>query len=154
MTGGTLADDDAEIRQARPHDLDAIRELFGEYRDGLGIDLSFQDFERELAEPFSVYARILISTGGCVALRRIDAETCEMKRLYVRPQARGRGLGRRLVLALLAEARELGYRRMLLDTLPTMSAAHGLYRSLGFSETEAYRHNPVPGASFLELGLA
>jgi putative acetyltransferase len=124
-----------------------------EYVDGLGIDLSFQDVETELADPLGFYELVLLADGGCVGLRRIDDDTCEMKRLYVRPSTRGSGLGRRLAEAVIAEARARGYRRMLLDTLPTMTAARALYESLGFRETEPYRYNPVPGTSFLELEL-
>jgi ribosomal protein S18 acetylase RimI-like enzyme len=124
-----------------------------EYIDGLGIDLSFQDVDKELADPLGFYELVLLADGGCVALRRIDEATCEMKRLYVRPSTRGSGLGRRLAEAVMAEARSRGYRRMLLDTLPTMAAARSLYESLGFRETEPYRYNPVPGTSFLELEL-
>ena len=130
-----------------------MRGFLREYADGLGVDLSFQDFESELADPLGFYELVLLAEGGCVALRRIDELTCEMKRLYVRPAARSSGLGRRLAEAVIAEARARGYSRMLLDTLPEMAAAQALYRSVGFRETEPYRHNPVPGATFLELML-
>jgi len=130
-----------------------VRGFLREYADGLGVDLSFQDFEAELADPLGFYELVLLGEDGCVALRRIDEVTCEMKRLYVRPSARGSGLGRRLAEDVIAEARARGYSRMLLDTLPQMTAAQALYGSLGFRETEPYRHNPVPGASFLELDL-
>jgi ribosomal protein S18 acetylase RimI-like enzyme len=141
------------IRSAQPQDVERVRILLREYAAGLGIDLSFQDFETELADPLSFYEVVLLAADGCVALRRLDDGTCEMKRLYVRSDARAGGLGRRLAEAIVAEARERGYRRMLLDTLPSMTAARGLYASLGFRETEAYRHNPVPGTTFLELDL-
>jgi putative acetyltransferase len=130
-----------------------VRGFLREYADGLGVDLSFQDFEAELADPLGFYELVLLGEDGCVALRRIDELTCEMKRLFVRPSARGSGLGRRLAEAVIAEARTHGYSRMLLDTLPQMAEAQALYGSLGFRETESYRHNPVPGASFLELEL-
>lgn len=130
-----------------------MRGFLREYSDGLGVDLSFQDFESELADPFGFYELVLLADDGCVALRRIDERTCEMKRLYVRPAGRGTGLGRKLAEAVIATAREHGYSRMLLDTLPQMTAAQALYRSLGFRETEPYRHNPVRGAAFLELEL-
>ena len=141
------------IRAAVTADTEAVRELFGEYAAGLGVDLSFQDFDAELADPLGFYELVLLEEGGCVALRRIDEDTCEMKRLFVRPTARGSGLGRKLAEAIVAEARAHGYRRMLLDTLPTMGAAQALYASLGFRETEAYRYNPVQGTTFLELTL-
>jgi putative acetyltransferase len=134
-------------------DAEAVRELFREYAAGLGLDLSFQNFDAELADPLGFYELVLLAPGGCVALRRIDAETCEMKRLYVRPAARGGGVGRQLTETIVSEARARGYRRMLLDTLPTMAAARALYESLGFRETETYRYNPVPGTTFLELAL-
>lgn len=141
------------IRGAQARDAETVRLLFREYGAGLGIDLSFQDFDAEVADPFAVYETVLIADGGCVALRRIDDTSCEMKRLYVRPEARGGGLGRRLAEAVVAEARTRGYRRMLLDTLPTMTSARALYASLGFRETEPYRYNPVAGTTFLELVL-
>jgi putative acetyltransferase len=141
------------IRPAQPDDLETVRGFLREYADGLGVDLSFQDFASELADPLRCYELILLAEDGCVALRRIDEQTCEMKRLYVRPGGRGSGLGRKLAEAVISEARARRYRRMLLDTLPTMTAAQALYKSLGFRETEPYRHNPVPDASFLELAL-
>jgi putative acetyltransferase len=141
------------IRAAGPGDLETVRRLMREYVDGLGVDLSFQEVETELEDPLDFYELVLLANGGCVALRRIDDSTCEMKRLYVQPSTRGSGLGRRLAEAVIAEARARGYSRMLLDTLPTMTAARALYESLGFRETEAYRFNPVPGTSFLELEL-
>jgi putative acetyltransferase len=145
--------DVSPIRPAQPADLETVRGFLREYADGLGVDLSFQDFEAELAEPLGLYELVLLADDGCVGLRRIDEHTCEMKRLYVRPVARGSGLGRQLAEAVIREARTRGYSRMLLDTLPEMTAAQALYRSLGFRETEPYRHNPVPGAAFLELTL-
>jgi ribosomal protein S18 acetylase RimI-like enzyme len=132
-----------------------VRSLLREYAGAIGVDLSFQDFDSEVADPLGFYELVLLASGGdgCVGLRRIDERTCEMKRLYVRPTARGGGLGRRLAEAVIDEARAGGYERMLLDTLPTMGAAQALYRSLGFRETAPYRHNPVAGAAFMELSL-
>jgi putative acetyltransferase len=141
------------IRTAQPGDSETVRELLREYADSLEVDLAFQDFESELADPLGFYEVVLLAEGGCVALRRIDERTCEMKRLYVRPAARGSGLGRLLAEAVIAAARARGYERMLLDTLPTMAAAKRLYESLGFRETTPYRHNPIAGSSFLELTL-
>jgi ribosomal protein S18 acetylase RimI-like enzyme len=142
-----------DLRPAGAADAGVVRGFLREYADTLDVDLAFQDFDSELASPLAFYELVLLAEDGCVALRRIDERTCEMKRLYVRPEARRGGLGRRLAAALIAEARRRGYERMLLDTLPTMGAAQALYRSLGFHETEPYRHNPVPGATFLALEL-
>jgi putative acetyltransferase len=146
------------IRPATTADLDEIRGMLREYVAWLEVDLCFQNFEEELAGLPGEYqpprGRLLIAEGaGCVALREIDGEICEMKRLYVRPDHRGSGLGRRLVSAIIAEAREIGYRRMRLDTMPKMDRAQGLYAALGFREIGAYRYNPEPGARFLQLEL-
>jgi putative acetyltransferase len=142
------------LHTAQARDAERVRELLREYAAGLGVDLSFQDFEAELADPLGFYEIVLLAEGeGCVALRRLDDESCELKRLYVRPKARGDGLGRRLAEAAIAEARARGYLRMLLDTLPSMAAARTLYASLGFRETEMYRVNPIEGTTFLELHL-
>lgn len=142
-----------------PEDLPEVVALFREYADGLDIDLAFQGFAAELATLPGKYAppggRLLLArdaTGvavGCVALRPIDAERCEMKRLYVRPGGRGSGLGRRLAARICDEARAAGYARICLDTLPTMASAIGLYRSLGFRPIDPYVFNPVPGTRFL-----
>ncbi len=130
-----------------------VRGPFRGYGNSLGFDLSFQDFDRELADPLGVYDLVLLAPGGCVALREIGDGVCEMKRLYVRPEARGSGLGRRLAEAAIARARERGYERMRLDTVPGMEVAQSLYESLGFREIEPYRYNPIPGTRFLELVL-
>lgn len=138
------------------------RALIEEYSASLGIDLSFQNFTHEMATlpgdyqpPGGCLLLALIDgePGGCVALRPLDGGRCEMKRLWVRPHFRGLGLGRLLTGRLIAVARQAGYQRMLLDTLPSMQDAQALYARLGFLETAPYRHNPVPGARFFELDL-
>jgi putative acetyltransferase len=143
-------------------DLDEIRMLFTEYVDSLGFDLHFQEYEREYAQLPGEYAppdgRLYLAryggaTAGCSALRKIDEGVCEMKRLYVRPQYRGNRIGRVLSERLISEAKATGYKTMRLDTVPNMTAAIALYRSLGFREIEPYRYNPVPGALFMELRL-
>jgi GNAT superfamily N-acetyltransferase len=152
-----------DIRPAElPRDLEVVRALFGEYASGLGIDLTFQDFEGELSELPGKYqppaGRLLLAWNGAravgsIALRPLDARTCEMKRLYVRPEARGEQLGRRLVERICREARDAGYARICLDTLPMMVSAQSLYESLGFVPTEPYVFNPIPGTKFLALDL-
>lgn len=143
--------------------LDQARQLCREYAENLGINLCFQNFEQELAELPGRYApplgRLLLALSdeklvGCIALRKIDEGVCEMKRLYVRPDFRGQGIGRQLTARLIAEAREIGYTKMRLDTLPSqMSEAVAVYRSIGFKEIEAYYHNPIAGALYMELAL-
>ncbi len=152
-----------DIRPAAwPEDLEVVRGLFQEYVDSLAVDLYFQELDKELTSLPGKYSppggRLLLAWRGdepvgCVALRPIDAATCEMKRLYVRPEARGEQLGRRLAERICQEAREAGYSRICLDTLPMMASAQKLYRSLGFVPIEPYIFNPVPGTLFLALDL-
>lgn len=152
-----------EIREAQsPEDLATVRDLVLEYAASLGFDLAFQGFDREVAELPGAYAPprgvILLAldgtrAAGCVALRPLAPDVCEMKRLYVRPEFRGTGLGRRMADAILAEGRSRGYLRMRLDTVPAMAGAIALYRSLGFREIPPYRENPIEGALFLERDL-
>lgn len=143
--------------------MELARELFREYEAWLGLSLCFQNFEQELAELPGAYAepegRLLLAycneeLAGCVALRMIGRNTCEMKRLFVRERFRGKGVGRSLVKAIIRNAKAIGYRRMRLDTIPPkMNDAIVLYRNLGFKEIAPYYHNPVPGAIFMELKL-
>lgn len=146
------------ITIAPADDLSIVRELITEYANSLGVDLSFQDLDHELATLDEFYELVLIAhdedqIAGCVALRRIDDAICEMKRLYVRPSFRRHDLGRTLAKRIIDEAQQRGYKRMRLDTLPTMTAAIPLYRSLGFVEIAPYRFNPVEGTRFMELSL-
>lgn len=154
-----------EIRAARSaDDIEQARRLFREYEAWLGISLCFQNFEQEMlglpgdyAPPdgglFFAYRNGQLA--GCVALRKIGEGICEMKRLFVRSEFWGEGIGRLLVNDLIRAAKEMGYERMRLDTLPPrMDKAIALYRSLGFKEIESYYENPVPGAIFMELDLS
>ncbi len=152
----------APIQVQSDEHLVAVRRLFLEYADSLGIDLSFQDFQRELAELPGAYAppdgRLLLAVDndeaiGCIALRKLTDGVCEMKRLYVRPAYRGKGLGRTLVEAIIQAAREIGYETMRLDSISSLKEAAALYRSLGFVEIPPYRYNPLPDAVYMELGL-
>ncbi len=142
--------------------LPALRELLLEYQSWLGIDLCFQDFEREMAQLPGAYAppdgRLYLAwagaeLAGCIALRRHDAQAAEMKRLYLRPVFQGQGLGRLMAEHIIADARQIGYRRLLLDTLPIMQSAQALYVKLGFREAEAYVYNPVAGVKYMALTL-
>ena len=139
------------------------RELFLEYAKSLGFSLCFQNFDEELAELPGDYAppegRLLLAEykgrlAGCVALHKLESGICEMKRLYLRPQFRGKGLGRILADRIIAEGRHIGYKRMRLDTVgPLMKDAVAMYRKLGFQEIPAYRPNPNPGTLYMELRL-
>lgn len=154
------------IRPANfPDDADILRQLFREYADWLNVDLDFQGFEAELADLPGKYAPPLgaafLAVGsdgviGCIAMRPLDYlgnGTCEMKRLFLRPQARGTGIGHKLAETLIETARQAGYQHMVLDTLDHMTGALRLYQRLGFEQTEAYYSNPIPGAVYLSLEL-
>lgn len=151
------------IQRARfPDDLGEVVAIFREYVMSPTVDLGFQGYESEFAALPGKYAEpeggILLawqgsSVVGCVALRQVDQSTCELKRLYVRPAARGLNLGRDLVEYMIREARSAGYSRMCLDVLPEFEAAQRLYRDLGFLPAQAVSFNPVPGTQFLALNL-
>jgi putative acetyltransferase len=149
------AESEAQIAQAR--------ELFLEYAQSLGFSLCFQNFDRELASLPGDYApptgRLLLAEcdaqlAGCVALHKIEDGICEMKRLYLRSQFRGKGLGRVLAERIITEARQIGYQRMRLDTVePVMKDAVAMYRRFGFKEIAPYCKNPIAGALYMELLL-
>ena len=150
------------IRPSSQADWHEAARLVSEYAASLNVVLDFQDFEHELAHLEEEYggpgAAFLLARKdeefvGCGAIRRFSDTACEMKRLYVGPHGQRRGIGRMLAATLIAEARLLGYRTMLLDTLPSMHSAHALYESLGFTPVPPYRFNPVQGATFLALAL-
>jgi putative acetyltransferase len=149
------AESPAQIAQAR--------ELLLEYAQSLGFSLCFQNFDKELVGLPGDYAppegRLLLAEceghlAGCVALHKLGPGICEMKRLYLRPQFRGKGLGRTLAGRIIAEARQIGYQHMRLDTVePVMKDAVAMYRKLGFKEVAPYRTNPIAGAMYMELEL-
>lgn len=150
------------IQAKSQKELGHIRKLFLEYAESLNFNLCFQDFEKELKELPGEYAppegSLLLALyenkiAGCVALRKLSEGICEMKRLYVRPAYRGKGLGKKLAVKIIKEARKIGYKKMRLDTIPSMVEAIELYRSLGFKKIEPYRYNPIEGAIYMELKL-
>ena len=144
-------------------DIQNARQLFEEYAASLGFSLCFQNFDQELASLPGKYSpptgRLLLAysneqLAGCIALRQLDTDTCEMKRLFVRSDFRGAKLGKILINAIIDEARAIGYKRMCLDTVPgKMDRAIALYEALGFRDVEPYYDNPVEGARFMELRL-
>ena len=146
-----------------PNQIAGVSELFLEYAQSLGFSLCFQNFDQELATLPGDYAPpegcLLLAMqdgqpAGCVALHKLDGENCEMKRLYVRPQFRGHGLGLALAERVIADARQIGYKYLRLDTVePVMRAAVAMYRRLGFREIAPYRPNPIEGALYMELQL-
>ena len=153
-----------EIFQAESaSQLASIRELFLEYAQSLSFNLCFQSFDQELAGLPGGYAaptgRLLLATqqgspAGCVALHKLSDRICEMKRLYVRPQFRGKGLGKILAEKVIADARQIGYKQLRLDTVESdMGTAIAMYRKLGFREIGPYRANPIEGALYMELQL-
>lgn len=146
-----------------PEQIAQARELFLEYAQSLGFSLCFQNFDKELAELPGDYVppsgRLLLAEfeghlAACVALHKLDSGICEMKRLYLRPQFRGKGVGRALAERIIDEARQIGYQRMRLDTVePVMKDAVAMYRRLGFKEIAPYCANPMAGAIYMELEL-
>ncbi|MFZ1009497.1 MAG: GNAT family N-acetyltransferase [Candidatus Sulfotelmatobacter sp.] len=146
-----------------PEQIAQARELFLEYAQSRGFSLCFQNFDKELAELPGDYippaGRLLLAEfegqlAACVALHKLDSGICEMKRLYLRPQFRGKGVGRTLAERIIAEARHIGYQRMRLDTVePVMKDAVAMYRKLGFREIAPYCSNPMAGAIYMELEL-
>jgi len=152
-----------EIIEAQSdYEIQTIRKLFEEYASSLNFNLSFQNFDEELNNLPSEYASpdgsLMLalhngSPAGCVGLRKITNDVCEMKRLYVRDNFRGLQIGKSLTEKIIAEAKRIGYKKMRLDTVPSMKAARKLYKSLGFYKTDAYRYNPVEGTIYMELDL-
>lgn len=150
------------VTAANAEQFEQARNLFQEYADGLGVDLCFQNFGEELANIETIYAppggSLLLAfcdkqIAGCVAVRRLETGVCEMKRLFVKQRYRGLQVGKILIAEIVERARELGYERMRLDTLPSMTKAQKLYSSFGFVKIPAYRYNPDPNTAFMQLDL-
>ena len=147
------------IREATSEDVTTARRLFREYADWLGVDLSFQSFDQELAslprpyvrpDGFLLFAESGGTAVGCVAAKKLGDGLAEAKRLYVITDYRGHGIGRQLMEQLLSETQKMGYRAVRLDTLPQMQAARTLYETLGFRRIAAYYHNPIAGTVYME----
>ena len=145
-----------------PEQAEIVRKLFCAYVESFGVDIEYQGFSSELGSLPGEYSppdgALLLAEEegeyvGCVALRRLEDDICEMKRLFVAPAGRGKGLGLKLAEAIIVRACELGYEKMRLDTLETMTEARQLYKTLGFIPIEPYCYNPLPGAEFYELKL-
>jgi putative acetyltransferase len=160
MRPGTAAVQISQV--SNTEDVAIVRSLMREYQQALGVDLCFQNFETELASLPGSYApptgRLLLAMHegmpvGCVALQAVTRERCEMKRLYIRPVARGHGIGRALVQKILDEARSMSYIDVVLDTLPSMTEAQRMYERFGFHEIDAYRPNPIAGTRYLRKVL-
>src|SRR5258708_13614374 len=151
------------VQAETPAQIAQARELFLEYAQSLGFSLCFQNFDQELAGLPGDYAppsgRLLLAEcngqlAACVALHKLEVDICEMKRLYLRPQFRGHGLGRALAERIITEARKIGYHSMRLDTVePVMKDAVAMYLKLGFKEIAPYRPNPIAGPIYMELKL-
>src|SRR4030042_4041 len=147
------------VQALNPSDIEIVRDLFQEYANALGFGLAFQNFDKEIAELPGEYAppngRLYITywnknVAGCIALRSIDQDICEMKRMYVRPEHQGKGIGVALAQLIINDARVIGYHKMRLDTISSMKTARYIYEKLGFKEIEAYRFNPLPRGLFLD----
>ncbi len=145
-----------------PGDFDTGKKLFLEYAQSLDFNLCFQNFEQELADIQVQYGvpngcLLLVKNDeesvGCVGVRRWKGDIAELKRMYLRPQTRGLGLGKKLLEVALSSARSLGYRSIRLDTLPSMTSAIAIYRDFGFADIPPYRDNPLEGAIYLEKNL-
>jgi GNAT superfamily N-acetyltransferase len=149
---------------ATPDDIEVARALFKEYEQSLGISLCFQNFDQEVANLPGDYsppsgrlllARVEDQVVGCIALRKLNDNVCEMKRLYLRPVARGKGSGAKMIDAVLTEAKQIGYSKMRLDTMPgRMDQAIKLYRTVGFHEIPPYYDNPTGRTLYMELDLS
>jgi len=150
------------VEAASAEQLAIVGDLLVEYARSLNVSLCFENLDKEVAGLPGPYARpsgrLLLAAeagriAGCGALKRVDDNVCEMKRLFLRPEFRGKGAGKAMTLRLLDEARSIGYKELRLDTLPSMKEAIALYRSLGFKEISPFRDLPAPGTLFMTISL-